>query len=139
MTGSRDLPESEKHSVWNAIIHAVGSLTGNGDSDVTIVEGGCPTGADRYAREFVMWANGLDKDIFPYDFHLESYPVTSEQWTTIGKAAGPIRNALMVKTGADVCLAFFYEGAGNRGTSNCAKLAKEAGIQVVTHKIKGDK
>jgi hypothetical protein len=50
-------------------------------------------------------------------------------WTAFGKSAGYRRNAEMVKLGADVCLAFFQQGAGNRGTSHCVRLAEAAGIR----------
>lgn len=49
-------------------------------------------------------------------------------WTTYGpKAAGPIRNKLMVRLGAHYCLAF----TGGEGTKNCKRLAKAAGIPII--------
>jgi hypothetical protein len=47
-------------------------------------------------------------------------------WDRYGKAAGMIRNAAMVKAGADICLAFVRNGS--RGATHCADLAERAGI-----------
>jgi hypothetical protein len=57
---------------------------------------------------------------------IEQYPA---DWDTHGRAAGPIRNAVMVKTGADVCLAFPM--TGSRGTIDCMRRAKVARIPVI--------
>jgi hypothetical protein len=51
-------------------------------------------------------------------------------WEAHGKRAGFIRNAEMVALGADLVLAFYKQGAGNKGTGHCAKLAEKAGIPV---------
>ena len=68
--------------------------------------------ADRAARAF-----GMATEPHPAD------------WDAFGKGAGYRRNAEMVKAGADVCLAFFQQGAANRGTSHCVRLAEAAGIR----------
>jgi hypothetical protein len=52
------------------------------------------------------------------------------RWNWYGKRAGPVNNQEMVDAGAAVCLAFFREGASNRGTTDCAECADEAGIPV---------
>ena len=59
---------------------------------------------------------------------VEPYPA---DWENKHKAAGPIRNAEMVKLGADVCLAFPLPGG--KGTQDCMKKAAKAGIPVVVH------
>ena len=80
----------------------------------TIVHGGAPgadTLADREAR-----ARGLRVEIFP------------AQWDVHGRAAGPIRNQEMVRAGGDLVIAF----AGGRGTADCLRRAKRAGIPTRT-------
>jgi hypothetical protein len=49
-------------------------------------------------------------------------------WATHGRRAGPIRNAAMIKAGADLVLAFPLPGG--RGTQHTIRLAEEAGIPV---------
>ena len=82
-----------------------------------VVHGACPTGADAMAAE---WAADMGVPTEPHP----------ADWDRLGKAAGPARNAEMVALGADLCLAFFKEGSGNRGTSDCAEKALAAGIPV---------
>lgn len=76
-----------------------------------LVHGDC-RGADRIAAQiWIRW--GLPTEPHPAD------------WSR-GRAAGPIRNAEMVKAGADLCLAFLLPGS--RGAVHCAHLAEQAGI-----------
>ena len=82
-----------------------------------LVHGACPKGADRMAG---MAAEQLAMTQEPHP----------ADWTGYGKSAGFIRNAEMVALGADVCLAFYKQGAGNKGTDHCASLAEKAGIPV---------
>jgi hypothetical protein len=138
VTGSRDIPESREKDVWNAIISAIGKLYGNGDDEVVIVEGGCPTGADRYARTFVAQMKSYSGALeMPVTIKLESHPAN---WTPNGpgtprdRTAGFKRNQAMVNLGADLCLAFYQKGAGNKGTSHCAEAAYVAGIPVESPK-----
>lgn len=79
-----------------------------------IIEGGA-TGVDRFAR---MWAEG------------QGIPVRSfyAEWERYGKAAGPRRNAAMIRWGGpDLVIAF----PGGKGTANMAAQARAAGIEVI--------
>lgn len=89
----------------------------DGAERVTIMTGACPTGADYYAGQ---WAH-RNKDIVT----LEEYPA---DWSSHGKAAGPIRNQKMVDKMPDICVAF---PTGGRGTAHCIGAARKAGIPVV--------
>lgn len=110
VTGSRD---------WDAegSLRRVLMATANDHPDLIVVHGACLAGADEMANR---WA----KD---YRFPIERHPA---DWKAHGRAAGFRRNAEMVTLGADLCLAFYKQGAGNRGTDHCAKLAETAGIPV---------
>lgn len=108
VTGSRDLTDAAlvESALYQA---AVGRCV--------LVVGDCPTGADKFARDY--WA----KSTMPIE-------VFRADWTAHGKAAGPLRNQAMVDSGVDKCLAFYREGAGNRGTSHCVRAARTAGVPV---------
>ncbi len=102
--GGRDF--RAKAVVYTALdrIHQAQGLT-------LVIEGGCPTGADAFARQ---WARdrGVPNRTFPAD------------WRTYGKKAGPIRNAQMISEGQpDRGLGF----PGGSGTADMdAKLMRAA-------------
>lgn len=109
ITGSRDWQDQQ--AVYKALADVVRELPA--DREAIIVHGACPTGADHMAHE---WARG-------YGAVIEAHPAN---WAKHGRKAGPIRNALMVAAGADICLAFIRNQS--RGASYTARLAQVAGI-----------
>lgn len=119
ITGSRDWPDMEK--VAFEIEQAVEELQKDADFDryVTIIHGACEYGgADTMAA---AWA--VEKG-----YEIEAYPVGEKSKATHGNRAYFLRNLAMVKSGADMCLAFNKNNS--RGTTMTIKLAKEAGIPV---------
>jgi hypothetical protein len=123
ITGSREWPDD--NSVGRAIhewidkggyIPPVDGLEG-----FTLVHGACPKGADAHAEAFgVAWVE-------PYGGVVERHPA---DWT-VGRAAGVLRNQKMVDLGADVVLAF--PTPGGRGTQDCIRRARKAGLNVVVY------
>jgi hypothetical protein len=113
ITGSRDW-FNEK-----AIREALEELDLDNGGFHTLVSGGCPTGADFIAEE---WAHALGWQV---ERHLAN-------WAEFGKAAGPRRNAEMVKSGVDICLAAPLPQS--RGTVDCMDRARDAGIVVLVIK-----
>ncbi|MFI7294001.1 DUF2493 domain-containing protein [Streptomyces sp. NPDC050121] len=111
VTGSRDWEDQQ--AVYDALANVVRPLPA--DRKIVIVHGACPTGADQMAHE---WARGFGAVI-------EAHPAN---WVKHGRKAGPIRNALMVVAGADICLAFIKDQS--RGASYTARLADSAEIPV---------
>lgn len=111
VTGSRDwdAPETVEAALAWAVYQKVPAV---------IVHGACRTGADAIASHWTRQhrAIGLSEELHP------------AHWGTHGRAAGPRRNAEMVRLGADICLAFIRNGS--RGATGCADLAEEAGIPV---------
>lgn len=88
--------------------------TGEAYPPVVIVHGAA-RGADTLAAK-VAAELGLRTEAHPAD------------WNHHGKAAGYRRNAKMVATRPDICLAFIRDGS--RGATHCADLADKAGIPV---------
>lgn len=78
-----------------------------------IIEGGA-LGADTLARRWAS-ATSVPCQTIPAD------------WEAHGKAAGPIRNVIMLEMKPDIVLAF----PGGRGTDNCVKQALARGIPVL--------
>ena len=80
-----------------------------------LVHGACPTGADKIADE--VWHEwGMPVEPHPAD------------WGRYGRRAGPIRNTLMVRAGADHVLAFPV--GHSPGTRGCIRTARQAGLNV---------
>lgn len=76
---------------------------------------GAATGADTLAR---LWAHANGIRCLGYEAN----------WQEQGKAAGPIRNQLMLDTGTpELVIAF----PGGRGTADMARRARKAGVEVL--------
>lgn len=85
---------------------------------VSVLIHGDAEGADRAAG---WWAirNGIECDVYP------------AKWAEHGRAAGPIRNQLMLDEGKpDLVVAF----AGHKGTAHMVMIATDAGIEVLDYR-----
>lgn len=105
ITGSRDWDRPE------VIAYALGLAVG--ELGPFILVHGDARGADRMAAELHE----------SYGFTSEPHPA---DWDRLGKRAGFVRNAEMVDSGADLCLAFIKDNS--KGATMCADLAEKAGI-----------
>lgn len=111
ITGSRSWVDRD--AIERSLMRWYLDVGSRADEAPVLVSGGCPTGADRMAEE--AWTRqGL-----PLERHLAD-------WDAHGKRAGFVRNAEMVKLGADACIAFIYDNS--KGASMTADLAEKAGI-----------
>jgi hypothetical protein len=90
-----------------------------GDTEMVVVHGACPQGADRIADGWVR------NNSAPLPVRAERHPAI---WRHEGRSAGFKRNERMVKAGADVCLAFIRSRSS--GATHCANLAEREGITV---------
>jgi hypothetical protein len=93
----------------------------------TVIHGG-QKGFDRWTGEWYGADYIADVLARQMGADVEPYPVPKEAWRRLGKAAGPIRNKVMVDAGADICLAFPL--GESRGTRGCMELADAAGIPI---------
>lgn len=85
---------------------------------ICIVQGGCPTGADKWARD---WCN--ERQI-----QYAHYPIKQHEWKELGKKAGPLRNQKMLDLEhPDGCIAF----PGGRGTADMIKRSHAANLPVI--------
>jgi hypothetical protein len=112
VTGSRDWDDAD------AIREALEAIEGNvepGDT-LTLIHG-TAQGADSLAAAAARRLG----------WTIEPHPA---DWRRLGRRAGFVRNAEMVASGADVCLAFIKNNS--RGATMCAELARQAGIPVTT-------
>lgn len=115
MAGSRDWEGIYGESRIVAVLNQVLALADALGRELTIVHGGCPTGADAITDR---WCRRREDQV-----KLEAYPAN---WQWRRKGAGPVRNKDMVERGADMCLAFIKDYS--RGATGLAVLAQEAGI-----------
>lgn len=124
VTGSRRESDQDSVIVDKALDALVDDLR---CCEITLMQGGA-RGVDSHAANWAF-TRGL------------GYLTVPARWDQFGNAAGPRRNALMVRLAAAFmedgydthCIAF--PAPNSRGTWNCVKLAKEAGIPVEVHKL----
>jgi hypothetical protein len=116
VTGSRDW--EDERAVRQALIDVWIACDPN---RLTIVHGACPTGADAIAE---AWGTAMAERA-PTTVTVERHPA---DWQQYGRRAGHLRNAEMVKAGANLCLAFIRNNSP--GATGCLKLAVKAGIPV---------
>lgn len=110
ITGSREFDDMD------AMIEAVRAEVI--DPVCTLIIHGAARGADTLADTLANRVPGL---------YAVKVPAA---WDRDGKRAGHLRNSAMLDLEPDVVLAFYKEGAANRGTQNCVDEATKRGIPV---------
>lgn len=114
VTGSRDWTSQD--ALWDAL----------GDFDPGLVIHGGATGADTMAGEWAEWRP-----------HPKMVTVYRADWAKHGKAAGPIRNRVMLEWLSTLRLekhetrVIAAPLGDSRGTRGCMKMAREMGFDVV--------
>lgn len=120
VTGSRDWDSRYGAARIETILNLLLALSDTLGQKLTIVHGGCPSGADQAVDR---WARRREDD----GVVVEVYPA---QWAKFSRSAGPIRNQEMVDRGADLCIGFVR--GSSLGTRNCLALARNAKIPTFT-------
>jgi hypothetical protein len=108
VTGGRDYADAA--TVAAVLDRALASLA---PDDFLALVHGAARGLDTLADQ---WGRGRDR------VRVEPYPA---DWDGRGRAAGHERNARMVASRADFCIAF----PGGFGTADCLEQARRAGIR----------
>lgn len=118
ITGSRDWPANRINDITQVLGATILKYLADGYrvSDITIIHGACPKGADA----MVDWI------AFYWGVPVERHPA---DWDQYGLAAGYERNKLMVSTGVDICLAFVYNKS--KGSTNTVNLCRKVKVPVV--------
>ena len=114
VTGSRAWADS-------AVVEGVlDRLRAEHSDRLVVVHGACRWGADVLADR---WARrrGVAVERWPAD------------WARLGRRAGMVRNAAMVASRPDLCLAFIRDRSP--GASHCAAAAEAAGIRTVRYQV----
>ncbi|GGW15803.1 hypothetical protein GCM10018980_51480 [Streptomyces capoamus] len=114
VTGSRTW--TDVGAIQKALAKAVEAIPA--DRQIIVVHGACPNGADAIADQ---WAR-------QYGATVERHPANWRPNGVLDRAAGYRRNAEMVLSGADLCLAFIRNISP--GATHCAATAERAGIPV---------
>jgi single-strand DNA-binding protein len=110
VTGSRTWTDTA------AITAALDKLHAVHGTDLVLVHGACPRGADAIADRWA-YRHAVTTDTYPAD------------WGLLGRRAGMARNTTMVTTGPALCLAFIRDQSP--GATGCAALAAQAGIPTI--------
>lgn len=124
ITGSRtwDDYDTIKSSIINLIKELVAADPYMGTIPLgnwfNIVHGNCPKGADFLADHFARTALKLKPELYDADWRL-------------GKRAGYLRNARMVDSMPDACIAYIRDKS--KGATSCRNLAKNKGIPTETY------
>ena len=117
VTGSRNLAD------YNHFSKMMGEFCGTHWIPDTVIHGAAQ-GADTMAGRWVREMNSM-RNHDPVITEIEE----PARWNLHGKAAGPIRNKLMLdKHKPDIVLAF----PGGKGTASMTKLAKWYGVPVIS-------
>lgn len=108
VTGGRDLQDQKL--VNYALDTYLKRITATPYKRIVVVQGGCKTGVDRFARE---WCRRRDQACV-------SVPA---QWRVAGTAAGPIRNREMLVWFSQITEVAAFPGG--RGTADMVSAAEE--------------
>jgi len=84
----------------------------------TIIIQGEASGADKLCKEV---AKSLGMVVIP----------VPADWDKYGKAAGPIRNKLMLDMKPEIVIAFHNNIQSSKGTKNCLMQARQQGIRTL--------
>lgn len=139
VTGWRDWPKNRREWVAARLWDIQDNLMPPGHNHIIVRHGMCPYGGvDEYADD---WAFEEGKRQAKLGVRIVPERVPAD-WRQFGRGAGMMRNADMVKRGANICLAFPGPGTkrmtnpppggpttGSSGTVDCGNKAISAGIE----------
>lgn len=109
------------------------------DNVILVRHGACPKrsqapfqpGVDQLTVEFV---NKIKNTMRSHGINVD-HKGEPANWQKYGLAAGPVRNQLMVDEKPELVIGFPLMGVANKGTNGCLKMAKNAGLEVMTFNL----
>lgn len=125
VSGSRDWNDQER--IERDLDALLGRCLANNE-DITIVEGACPTGADKFAHEWAVAHSGASSRV-----HYERWPANWRPNGQFNKAAGYQRNVKMVDTNPDLVLVYIRNNS--KGASHTMTIAQTRGIECRVYRI----
>jgi hypothetical protein len=114
VTGSRAWADS------GVVEGALDRLRAEHGAGLVVVHGACRSGADVLADRWAL-RHGVAVERWPAD------------WAGLGRRAGMVRNAAMIGSRPELCLAFIRDRSP--GASHCAAAAEAAGIPTVRYQV----
>lgn len=108
-------------AVYAKLVRTLNEVSAMGKRPVTVIHGGA-TGVDAWAGQ---WAAATRT---PY----EVYPITKEEWDTLGSQAGHVRNGQMLRDGKPNLVLVF---PGGNGTLDMLGQASSAGVKFFQVKV----
>jgi hypothetical protein len=126
IAGSRDINVNSSFVIGSLVAHDIKDIE-------EVIEGGCPTGADSAAAEYVRIHNELMQGAGMYDGHapLMKHTQVKADWDKHGKAAGPIRNKEMAELGDALLLIWDGKSRGSTSMKKCMEELNKPVYEVI--------
>ena len=123
---------SRKYENKRKIKETIFNLKQKIGDELVIFSGGCPDGADKYAKKYALELDCKYIEVNPSHTQKNLYSYMREDW--YGKKYSPknfyVRNKILAKS-IDKLIAFVHDGDSAKGTANTVNYAVEFNQKVI--------